>query len=178
MAANKFLMVSMAMALAAAPGAVEAQTGPISFGISGGPSFPTGHFAEEAQTGYHVQGSLGLSLPLLPVGVRADLLWQDFQDDNAGAFTQVAGLLNATAGLSLLVARPYVIAGAGLVHDRAPEGTHIGHTHAAEKETVFGFNAGAGVEFPFVGLTGVVEARYLDAGEERRSIPVSVGIRF
>lgn len=177
-----FRHVSAAAALAlgalALPAAASAQFLPVSVGVSAGPSFPTGHFAEEAGTGFNVQGSLGLDVPALPVGLRADLLWQRFPDEHEGSFTEVGGLLNATAGLPLPLARPYVVGGVGLVHHDAPEEEHGDHVHEGESGSSFAFNVGAGVQLSLLGLSGVLEARYLDAGEDHRSFPVSFGVRF
>lgn len=169
---------AVAVMLAGA-GAAHAQTGPITAAFSGGPSFPVGEeFTQEAGTGYHVQFSLGFAPALLPVGVRADLLWQEFPDEAGGHFRGVGGLANAIVGLPLGIARPYLIGGAGVLNLSTPGASHGGHTHAEGNETGFAFGLGGGIEFPFLGLTGALEARYLDAGEEHRGVPVSFSVRF
>lgn len=169
---------TLMFAAMALPSATSAQARPFSIGISGGPNLPVGRFADEVGTGFHVQGSLGFTPRLLPVGVRADLLYQSFPDEHSGSFTEIGGMLNALLGLPLPLARPYAIGGVGLINHNEPDVQHGGHTHTGENHTTFGFNVGAGVQFGFLGLTGVMEARYLDAGEDHRSIPLSFGIRF
>lgn len=157
----------------------SAQVRPFTIGISGGASFPTGaEFSAEAGTGYHVQASVGFAPALLPVGVRADLLWQEYPDAVGGHFREIGGLANAIVALPLGIARPYLLGGAGVISHSAPEEEHGDHTHEGESGASAAFAAGGGIEFPFLGLTGAIEARYLLAGEEHRGVPVSFGIRF
>lgn len=171
----------MLIVLTAAP--LQAQLRPWEISIAGGPSFPTGELSEEAGTGYHVQGSIGFDVPLLPFGIRADALWQEVPDDNEGWFRQIGGLVNATFGIPLIVVEPYALAGVGFLRTETPDVAHAGHEHFGETENLVGFNAGAGVEFPFMGLSGFLEGRYLNlfgGGEAShyQTIPVTFGIRF
>ena len=176
-----FVTMIAALAVLAAP--ADAQiVRPWQISIAGGPSFTTGDLSSEAGTGYHVQGSVGFGLPLLPFGLRADLLWQEFPVSGAnGHFRQIGGLLNGTFALPMPLLQPYALAGVGLIQHTEPEVAHAGHVHHGESSTDLGFNAGAGVQFPFVGMSAFVEARWLNlvgGNAEARSIPVSVGIRF
>lgn len=172
---KKTMFATVFVALAALAVPAEGQVRPFQISIAGGPSFPTGDLSLEANTGYHVQGSVGFGVPMLPFGVRADLLWQEFPDVHSGHVRQIGGLLNGTIGLPLPILQPYALAGVGLINHRESE------THGGESSSNIGFNAGAGVQFPFVGMSAFAEARWLNiAGghEAARSIPVSVGIRF
>ena len=169
--------------VAAATSSAEAQLRPWEISIAGGPSFPTGELADEAGTGYHVQGSIGFDLPLLPFGLRADALWQEVPDDQDEWFRQIGGIANATFGIPLIIVEPYALAGVGFLRTETPETTHGGHTHDGETESLVGFNAGLGLEFPFAGLGGFIEARYLNLfgggdATHYQTIPVTVGIRF
>lgn len=181
---KKILFATVIAAFAAGAASAEAQVRPFQISIAGGPSFPAGHLSDEANTGYHVQGSVGFGVPLLPIGLRADLLWQEFQlagEGASGHFRQIGGLLNGVFALPMPLLQPYALAGVGLIQHTEPETVHGGHTHTGTSETKVGFNAGAGVQFPFAGMSGFLEARYLNlAGghEDARSIPVSIGIRF
>lgn len=164
-------------------GTAEAQIRPWEVSIAGGPSIPQGDFAEEAGTGYHVQGSVGMNVPLLPFGVRADVLWQELQDEESEWFRQIGGALNATFAIPVPVIEPYALAGVSYMRTEAPDELHVGHTHAGDGENLLGVHAGAGVEFPFMGLRGFIEGRYLnllggDDAKRFQSIPVTVGIRF
>jgi opacity protein-like surface antigen len=181
MTRNFRIMITFAVALGAAVLSkdVAAQERPFTIGISGGPSFPLGaEFSEEAGTGYHVQGSVGFAPATLPVGLRADVLWQVFPDEHEGNFREIGGMVNALAGIPLGIGRPYALGGIGLVGHRPPDDDHGDHVHAGEGETTFAWAAGGGFEFPFLGLTGAIEARYLAAGAGHNAIPISFGIRF
>lgn len=166
-----------ALALAVMPAAASAQ---VSFGVGGGPSTPLGDFGDEAGTGWHAQASLSVGVPLLPVGGRADLLFQQFADEHSGNFRQVGGLANATLGLPLplVVLSPYAIGGVGAFRHSAPDEDHGDHVHAGESGTAAAWNVGAGVRLGLPGISASLEARYLDAGNGVRSVPVTVGIRF
>lgn len=177
---RKTMMVAgLAAALVAGGGSADAQTRPFTIGLAGGPSFPVGEeFGAEAGTGYHVQASVGFAPAALPVGLRADLLWQEFPDEHEGTFREIGGLANVLVGIPLPVARPYLLGGVGVVSHTPPGEDHGDHVHEHEGETSFAYALGGGIAFPFLGLTGTLEARYLAAGGEHRGVPVSVGIRF
>lgn len=182
---RKGLFVAAAALLATVSTAAiaEAQYRPWEISIAGGPSLARGDIAQEAGTGYHVQGSVGFGLPLLPFGFRVDALWQELRDDHDGWFRQIGGLANATFGIPLVFIEPYGLVGAGYLRAQEPDVDHGDHTHTGGSENVLGFNVGAGLEFPFVGLNGFIEARYLNLvgggnATNYQSIPISFGIRF
>lgn len=174
------VMTSLALAGAAllAGSPAEAQLRPWEISIAGGPTLATGSFADMANTGYHVQGSVGIGIPLFPVGVRADLLWQEMPDVAGGNFRHIGGIANATLGLPLVLIEPYVLAGVGMFSISEPEEDHGDHAHEAGSETSTGFNVGAGLELGLLGLKGFGEVRYLDVGRGHRTIPITIGIRF
>jgi opacity protein-like surface antigen len=177
------LLVLVALVLATASPAEAQIVRPWQISIAGGPSFTRGALADEAGTGFHVQGSVGFGLPLLPFGVRGDLLWQEVPDVTEGHFRQIGGLLNATFGIPLLVVQPYGLLGVGLLRTESPDVVHQDHAHHGETENIFGFNAGLGVEFPFAGLGGFLEARFLNLfgggrATDFQTVPVTIGIRF
>ncbi|MEX2571844.1 MAG: outer membrane beta-barrel protein [Gemmatimonadota bacterium] len=182
---NRGLVVVIPVMIAALAGVstAEAQLRPWQISIAGGPSFATGEFSDQAGTGYNVQGSVGFSLPLLPFGVRGDLFWQELPDEEDGWFRQIGGLLNAVFEVPLVIVQPYGLVGGGVLRTDTPDVDHTGHVHTGESETTVGLNAGLGIEFPFAGLGGFVEARYLNlvgGGDAThfQSIPVTIGIRF
>jgi hypothetical protein len=161
------------------------QLRPWEISIAGGPSFARGDFGAEANTGFHVQGSVGFGLPLFPMGLRADLLWQELPVTGVDGewFRQIGGLLNGTFGLPLAVIEPYGLVGVGFLRNEEPAIQHGGHVHTGGTENLIGFNAGLGLDFPFMGLTGFLEGRFLNlfgTGEAThfQTIPVSIGIRF
>lgn len=155
-----------------------AQLGSMDLGLGGGPSFPAQRFNDEGDSGYHLQGSLGLQAPLLPVGLRADVLWQSFPDDLEGDFRQLAGFISATAALPSPVIRPYGIAGLGYVRHDVPDVDHGDHVHGGGDDNDVGFQVGAGLRLGLLGLSGFVEARYMDMGEDYAAVPITVGFLF
>jgi hypothetical protein len=154
-----------------APAATTAQIPGIDIGIAGGPTIPLGSLGDETDTGLHFRGSFGLEIPLLPIGARADLLWQRFPHHDDGAVTTLGGLLNATLRMPFPIIRPYGIAGVGYMRHSEPHG---GHTDDFDE---FAFALGAGVGLRLMGFGGFVEARYLDWGRAR-SVPLTIGITF
>ncbi len=171
------LLVALIVGAMALPSEGSAQFRPWQISIAGGPSFPRGELADEADTGYHVQGSIGVDFPLLPIGVRADALWQEYPDVHDDWVRQLGALANVTVGMPMLLIQPYALVGAGLIR------TKLGEEHGGETDTNAGFNAGVGLDFGFLGLGGFVEARFLNllgGGEakNRQGIPISAGIRF
>lgn len=175
---NRFAWILAACLIAAvAPSVAEAQIPGLRLGLAAGPSIPLGELSDEAGTGFHVRGGVGLEIPLLPIGVRGDLIWQQFADEHDGNFTQLGGLINATWRLPFPIIQPYLVGGGGLMRFDEPEEDHGDHAHDGESGTNFAFAAGAGVQLRLLGFGGFVEARYLDWGRHR-AIPLTIGITF
>lgn len=161
----------------ALPHGAEAQIPGLRAGFGGGPAFPIGSLADDAGTGIHLRGSLGLEVPLLPVGVRGDLLWQRFPHDVSGNFTGLAGLLNATWRLPFPIVQPYLVGGGGLMRYDEPDPLPGSGAQDSETGTDFTFSLGAGVQLRLLGFGAFVEGRYLDWGRHR-AIPLTLGITF
>lgn len=167
---SRHLMPALAMALAlglAVPTAADAQ---FRFGFAGGPSFPMGELGNQADTGVHVRGGVGLQLPLIPLGARLDILWQDLPSQQTGSYTQLGALLNGTLRLPLPMVKPYLVAGVGQMR----------HDEPGDVPTVtdFAWAAGAGVDLRLLIFGAFVEARYLDWGNGNRAVPLTVGVTF
>jgi opacity protein-like surface antigen len=176
-----FVLLALPLTLAATvpaivPASASAQR--VAVGVAGGPSMPVGDLSDEAGTGFHLRGSFGLQIPLVPLGVRADLLWQQFPDAVAGDHTNLGGLLNATWRLPFPIVQPYLVGGAGTLRHSYPDVEHGDHDHEGEATNSFAFAVGGGVQLRLLGLGGFVEVRYLDWGEARRAIPLTFGIMF
>lgn len=161
------------MACALMTGIPAAAAAQISLGVGGGPVVPLGSLGDQADTGFHLQGSLGLQVPLIPVGARADLLWQRFPHEQDGNITARGGLLNATFRLPFPIVRPYVIGGIGTVRHSEPDAAG-----GDETSSEFAYGLGAGVQLRLIGFGGFAEARFLDWGNGNRSIPLTIGITF
>ncbi|HSU98072.1 MAG TPA: outer membrane beta-barrel protein [Gemmatimonadaceae bacterium] len=171
---------------------------PISFGISGGVSVPTGDLANGdgrftgVNTGYNVTGSLGVSLPVVPFSLRGDIAYDGFGTKNVslaannnpatGAFNADVRIIGFTANvvfpvhLPFPIVRPYLIGGGGVYNVRTSP-----TTGGSTSQSNFGFNIGAGVSVPFVLFNGFIEARYHDVSQNHADlsfVPITVGVMF
>lgn len=170
----KARIFSLALALfaLALPQSATAQIG---IGIGAGPSFPTGHYGEGASTGFNAQISLGLSVPLLPFGVRADGFINQFPSELEGNDRILGGTLNAELFFPSPLVSPYFTGGLGMYN---VDITHVDHR---DKDTALGFNAGLGVRLSLLAFTAFVETRahhVNTAHESTQFIPLTFGLRF
>jgi hypothetical protein len=164
-----YSVVRWAPLVAAALLVPAAAASQVSVGVGLGPAVPVGHLGEEAGIGFHVQASLGLNV--LPVEVRVDGLFKQFTEEDGGWIRGKGGLANVFLPIPAGGVAPYVIAGLGLIH--------YSDEHGHEEPGVnFGFGIGAGLRFGLGGRSAFIEARYVDGGEDLRSIPITVGIMF
>jgi hypothetical protein len=204
---NSFVaLAGGALIVAALPTQSQAQ---IYYSVSAGVSMPSGGLADngvsdtisttslslhdfpnEASGGYHLQGSIGYSLSTLPIDLRADLLFQNFDavERVPGVNTTVGGewyrqfglLVNAIYDIPLNSSRvqPYVLAGTGILRE-----WHSDRTYYQEIQRNYPINAGVGLSFPFRSVAWTVEARYMNltgSGDfaEFQGIPITIGLRF
>lgn len=152
----------------------------VSFGIGGGPTFPTGDVTGDYDTGFHLRGNLNFSVPLLPVGVRVTGAYQSMGIDALIADAseqQYIGTLDAMLMTPSPLLKFYAVGGPS-VHIVSFD-TDLGDS---DSETYAGFNIGVGVQgsLPFV-PNAFAEIRFFQVfndGDDRQYIPVTVGINF
>jgi len=65
----KRVAIVVSLAIMAVPAVASAQIG---FGVAAGAAFPMGDFGKSWNSGYHVQASVNISPPVLPIGFRID----------------------------------------------------------------------------------------------------------
>lgn len=168
----------VALSLVAAPTA-HAQVG---VGVSAGLSLPTGDFGDIVKSGYSVNGLVGFTMPLSPLGFRGEVGYNSWDGKtNAGLDGVTASSLSGTGNLVLqvpgmIVAKPYLIGGVGAHRFKLDAG---GTNNAAE--TKFGWNVGAGLNFGLGTLSTMVEARYTTIqgnGGSVHYVPITFGIMF
>ncbi|MGI8499233.1 MAG: outer membrane protein [Gemmatimonadaceae bacterium] len=192
---------AVALGLVATASMARAQMGsPVSFGIVGGATLPTGDLSDAAKTGWHAGGAVQFSVPMIPVGLRADVMYhhlglKDATQSIEGTtltekFSMITGTLNGMFMVPMAaggMVKPYVIAGVGAYNLRSSvdcSGSCTGIGTASDNSTKFGLNGGAGVQFGLAGLSTFVEARYhhvfsgSDGGGTVAIIPITVGIMF
>ncbi len=170
------------------------------FGVVGGVTIPSGDFGDGVNAGYHVGGLIDFSLPMVPFGLRADVLYHRnnvksslLQGTDAKAHSSLlGGTLNGLFILPLSSAtgiRPYLTAGVGLYNVKVTaEGSGTGGGSLSDDATKFALNGGGGIRFTLGSLSTFVEVRYVSVlsenaklfGEQIDSktnfIPISFGV--
>lgn len=181
MYARRLVWFALAVALLAPCSPAAAQ---LRMGLGLGPSMPVGDLDDQVKSGFLVQGSAGLSVPLLPVGVRADLIYQQLQDRAFDKFHQLGAVVNGTLSIPLILVHPYLIGGVGVYASRFGD-THTaagqGHVHDDDTHTNVGFHGGVGVRLGMLGANGFVEARLLNLagdGSDVQTLPLTFGFMF
>ena len=172
-------LLSAAGAIALCATTASAQLGrPVSLGISGGASVPTGTAGDGLESGFNVGGLLQIAPAASPLGMRLEGGYHRFDLANGGnGNTRVIdGIANGVVRFPGQVVRPYLIAGVGAYN----VGGEVAGV-SLDSETNVGLNGGAGIDIPLSGIAAFVEARYHTVfrdGENLNMLPVTVGIRF
>jgi hypothetical protein len=164
--------LGFAASLLAAPLSAQA-----SFMVAGGLTVPVGNTADAVKSGFNVTAGLGIKPPLAPIGLRFEGMWNsmDFKSGVASGATRIlGGAANVTlSGPALPMG--YLIGGLGMYNVATPDIT------GSDAVTKFGFNVGAGLNFPLTGISTYAEVRYhrvSTEGEALSFVPITFGIRF
>jgi hypothetical protein len=167
-------IAALTLAMITAP-AAQAQ---VNLGIAGGPVSPVGQLADVADAGFHGGVVVDLGIPLLPFGVRGDVMFQRLPGAGGGAdFNQLFGTVNGRVGLiPIPLLSAYATAGAGLYSssfagDRADD---------TGRSVDTGLNAGVGARVNLIFVRLFIEGRYhrVLAEPARAFIPITAGIFF
>jgi hypothetical protein len=159
---------------------------PVMIGVGGGASLPLGSSGDQLIFGWHGLGTLALGMPRLPVGLRLDLAYDQFQFERAllgaaappGSERVIAFSVNPTFDLSSggALARPYLIAGVGSYSLGC-----TGGGAACRSSTNVGWNMGGGARFQLFGLRAFAEARFHHTSEgdfSTQYLPITLGLLF
>jgi opacity protein-like surface antigen len=165
------------LSLVAAPRA-QAQVG---VGVSAGLSMPTGDLADSFKSGYSVNGLIGFTMPMSPIGFRGEVGYNSWDGKSDVADGVTASSLSGTANVVLqvpgmIVAKPYLIAGIG-EHRVKIDAGGLGN----DSETKMGWNVGGGLNFGLGTLSTMLEARYVTvntSGSSTHYVPITFGIMF
>jgi opacity protein-like surface antigen len=191
----------LAAAIASAsPAAAQdaAAVRPVTFGVSGGLTLPTGDAGDVVKTGFNAGAHLAFKPAMLPIGLRVEGQFHQFglkeiseggiSLEPDGNYRIISGTVNGIFGVPAASSafRPYVIGGVGMYNQKLS--FDILGEELSESETKFGLNGGVGIEFGLSGLATFLEARYHyilngddeETGESSRTkiIPISFGIKF
>lgn len=180
---------TLALVVAATPAAAQL---PFRFGIQAGASMPTGDFADvnegAAEMGYNV-GLLAEFKPmLLPVGIRGDVIFNEFnvKDEDAVDYRILNVNGNAILEMPGVGLSPYLLGGAGWYRlDVNVDDSRTGGDVEGSDASGIGFNVGGGIRFGLAGFGAAVEAHYrtakLDVGGVKRTfsyVPISFVLTF
>lgn len=150
---------------------------PISLGLGGGVTLPTGALETHLERGYHGMATVRLGVPLVPVHLRADATYGLMADRSAAGNDLLVASATGNLGYDVVplgLAAVYVVGGGGYywTEVEAVGATRVGN---------LGWNAGAGFRVSLGGLRLFAEARYhtvkLDGGDAH-FVPVTVGLFF
>jgi opacity protein-like surface antigen len=165
-------------------GTAEAQ---VHFGLSAGVSMPQSSFGDAVKSGYNATGMLQFSMPLSPVGIRAEVGYNHFDIKGGGGSSQI---LDGAANIVLSMPtpstiKPYVTGGLGVYRHKLSFDSSLGGFlgTSSASQTKLGFNGGIGVGFGLTGFQTQLEARYVyitaDSGDDAtKYVPISFGIMF
>lgn len=154
----------------------------ITLGLGGGVSIPQGDLSSGASTGWNALGSLILSTPMEPLGLRADVAYNQFPFSATtksllGTGNQRIGSLTANVTYRLPTPgtpiSPHLIAGLGAYRTDCSVGS------ACQAVTHFGWNVGLGMQLYVIGFRSFIEARYHRTNGNGSSVnyfPVTVGL--
>ena len=177
----KRVAIVVSLAIMAVPAVASAQIG---FGVAAGAAFPMGDLSNSYSSGYHVQASVNISPPALPIGFRIDGTLDNFALKGSGTTSgsyRVAGVggnvLLGLGGVPLL--GPYVLAGVGFYNINAS--ATAGSLSASVSTNKPGMNVGAGFRFGLgsMGVFAETGYHYISGdGGSTQFVPVMFGISF
>ncbi len=174
---RRFLIPGLlALACLALPRPAHAQLGGISLGAAAGVARPAGDVKDNFNSGFHIEGLAALSLPLVPIGFRGEVAYDQMDNKATGgsALKVASGVVNATFSMPFPVFHPYAIGGLGFYEHNSAVG--------GEREGKVGFNGGVGVELKLPVIRAFGEVRYHTAkfasGNRIGIIPITVGLVF
>ena len=135
---------------------------PVSIGIAGGASIPSGELREGVDVGWHALATIAVSTLMQPLGLRIDVAYNRFAFTDAGPArsdeyqSTGSATLNFTYRLPMTSSplSPYLISGAGAYRgDCSLES-------GCEPTTRYGWNVGLGTKLFVLGFRSFLEARY------------------
>ena len=171
------------MALAAIPPVQSASAQvatilkPIQVGVAAGAAIPVSDLGNNFNTGFNVTGTIGINVPLLPIGFRIDAAYNQFSAKGASNVSAKIAGVSGNAVFSVpgaVIVSPYLIGGVGYYRVSSSATGSVASNN-------FGFNAGAGVKIPLLVFSTFAEARYNRISENGGStsfVPVTVGVMF
>jgi hypothetical protein len=155
------LLVAASIGVLFAPTSGTAQR-PVSIGIAGGASIPSGDFREGVDVGWHALATIAVSTLMQPLGLRIDVAYNRFAfSDDVPALAEErrstgSATLNFTYRLPMTNSpmSPYLISGLGAYRSECSLDAEC------EPTTRYGWNVGLGTKLYILGFRSFLEARY------------------
>jgi hypothetical protein len=155
------MLIAALSTVLAAPSVLVGQR-PVSIGIAGGASIPTGNLRDGVDVGWHGLATIAVSTLMQPLGLRIDVAYNRFAfSSNAAAFADEyqstgSATLNFTYRLPMTNSpiSPYLISGLGAYRSECSLET------GCEATTRYGWNVGLGTKLLILGFRSFLEARY------------------
>lgn len=176
----------IAMSLLSPVDSMHAQLRPFRVGVAGGPAMPLGESGDQLVLGWNALGTLSISVPTLPVGLRLDAAYNQFDFERAligsggppGAERVTSFTVNPVLKLPTegQLVTPYFIAGGGSYSVGCTESSS-----ACASSRHFGWNVGGGATFQLFSLHAFAEARYHHIPQSSLSLqylPLTLGLLF
>jgi hypothetical protein len=165
----------------------QAQIRPFRIGVGGGPAMPLGESGDQLILGWNALGTIALSVPSLPIGLRLDAAYNAFGFERAllgatggppGSQRVTSFTVNPTINLPTegQLVTPYFIGGVGSYSLGCTESSS-----ACSSSTHVGWNVGGGAKFQLFSLRAFAEARYhrtTQADVSVQYLPLTLGLLF
>lgn len=153
----------------------------VNLGVAGGPTIPAGDLSDVVDPGFHGGVVADIGVPLLPFGVRGDLMFQHLPGaGDLDSFQQLSGTVNGRFSLlPVPLVSLYLTGGIGLYGSQY-DGDRTDTVGDDSWSADFGLNGGVGARLNLLVLRPFIEARYhsVMADETRAFIPVTIGVYF
>lgn len=156
---------------------------PVSLGIAGGASIPSGDLRDGVDVGWHALATIAVSTLMQPLGLRLDVAYNRFafSDDVPALADEYQSTGSATLNFTYRLpmtnspVSPYLISGLGAYR------TECSLSTGCEATTRYGWNVGLGTKLYFLGFRSFLEARYhrTERGDtDVHYFPVTFGLMF
>jgi hypothetical protein len=162
----------VALALFAPAGPLEAQ---VSLLGGGGLGRPFGDFGDAAESGWHAVAGLQVSVPAIPIALRADGGYHSFGGASAqpkrSMLAGAASLVLTLPGVGLV---PYLLGGVGQYRVSVDQS-------GVDPVTDNGFHGGFGVNIGALGFGGFAELRVVNVSQsaaDARFVAATLGLRL
>ena len=158
---GRSILVAVVTGVLIAPASLLAQR-PVSIGLAGGASIPSGDLREGVDVGWHGLATIVVSTLMQPLGLRVDVAYNRFafSDDRPALANEYQSTGSATLNFTYRLPMtnspmsPYLISGLGAYRSECSLDA------GCEATTRYGWNVGLGTKLYLLGFRSFLEARY------------------